>query len=251
MKGANLMNRKELLLMEARMNWSSDDEVFEEGVSDTIQKFTAKLVAQIKKIIAEMTAFAKELKLSVDTALYSSKLKMRFGTLKRQLMSGQTVYLPDFKSVDKIYRTEITKLKKEVAHIRNSLNPSFLKKITKNEVERYMKQKEDLAKEIDDITVQLSVDSLKKIELKSESQFEPAVNKMVAEYKMYMSEYIKLTSDLEKCIINFEKNTYIAESSYEAKLYCRETMSMLQTVKVKSTKLCRKAVFLFCATFGI
>jgi hypothetical protein len=244
------MNRNEILLMEARMNWSSD-EVFEESASSSIQKFGAKLVAQIKKIVAEMVAFAKELKLSVDTELYSAKLHMKFGTLKKQLMAGQTVYLPDFKSVDKIYRTELMKLKKEVLNIRNSLNPSFLKRISKNEVEKYMKKKEALAKEIDDITVKMSADSLKKIELKSESQFEPAIKKMVTEYKMYMDEYIKLTSDLERCIIAFEKNTYIAESSYEAKLYCRETMSMLQTVKVKSTKLCRKAVFLVCAAFGI
>lgn len=245
------MDRKEILLLEARMNWSSDDEVFEEGVSDSIQKFGAKLVAQIKKIVAEMTAFAKELKLSVDTALYSSKLKFRFSTLKRQIMAGQTVYLPDFKSVDKVYKGEIAKLKKEVANIRNGLNPSLLKKITKNEVESYMKKKEALAKEIDTITVEMSANSLKKIELRSESQFEPAVKKMVAEYKMYMDEYIKLTSDLERCIISFEKNASIAESTYEAKLYCRENMAMLQTVKVKSTKLCRKAVFLICASFGI
>lgn len=237
----------ELVRLECEMEESG--RLFMEDMSANISMvtFVERLVAYIRKCAATMVDYAKTIELDIAKNLSNIKLKLALASMRKKIEQGQTVYIPDLKSITTTYRGIVTELRREMNKITKEL--SKIKIVESWRIDSYITKKENFKEKLDELVHELDQALDKKIAVKNTNTNELThyTSKVMGETRMYVAEYTKLIRDIEKISIDFERLTKHAEITYDLKKATKDHISKIEKVQGSATRLLRKSVFVVCA----
>lgn len=233
-----------LLRMESEMELQDFSSIFEEGVGDVVVGVGAKVVETIKKIYAQMVAFAQEIGTSISTMCLQAKLDKKMKELEKKVASGDKVECPDFDFIIKEFRKDVNVLRREVQSIGRMLNGINAKNPSR--LEKYMNRKDQLENDIIAISEDFQELCKKRIQIDPGKGKEEA-SRAVHMARLLVAEYTKLTRDIQKLSIQFEKTIRFEEASYETRIMTNAVTGPLHRIQVASTKCLRNGVFAICS----
>lgn len=242
------MDRNKIMALELAMYYE-EDEIFTEGLGDTIYSFGAKVIATIKKMIVEMKAFANEIEVNVQSAALSLKIRTHMSMIKAKVERGEVVYFTDIESITKSYGKVIDKMRKEVASIGKDFDKWF--KSNPDKITKHIERKDQLIQDLDKLLDDFTRDTQTK-KVRVEPSGVPQLDRNIINHaQMYISEYVKLVNDLNQMVSKLERNATVAEINFDVKIATNQHIGVITRIKTNATKLLRKSVFAICTVATI
>lgn len=234
----------ELIALECAMEEDSTNTFLESFDTDTSFVVIIERIANaIRNIAASMVNYAQTIKLDIDKNISIAKMKIQINKMKKALIEGKTVYVPDIESTTNEYRKVVNSLRVEIKDITRELTRFRFRKSKR--VGDYLERKDAFEARLDQLLDGLEGAINKRIEIKSteSGKIDVVAARMLKEASLYVNEYIRLIRDVEKVAIDFEKAAKQAEAFYDLRNSARSHISMLGKVRNTATKSLRKVVF--------
>jgi len=219
-------------------------DVYEE---DFLVNAFEKIRKTFENLIAYLKEFVKRGNADISALFTKQKVKMQLAALKKRAAAGETITLPNFNKIRKVYQKYCAGLPKELAKVKWQYSHAK-KAFTWNWATSNM---EKLKRDIEDAEAELKEACAVRRKYKGQEGV-IAIDSLMRENKIMLDSYVRMITELERFWATFERTITVAKN--ESKFVDQVALNQYSNCVTKTyrgcTSLLKNALFVTFATFG-
>ena len=239
-KVVKAMDDLNLIAIELAITECAEDDYMENYITNVC----SKILEDLQNLISYMMQYLKNLKADISVLAAKASMKMKLRTLKQMAKNGQSVSIPDFRRVEKVYNNACNVLPRELKKLLKTAYPinstSDLEKF-KDKKERFEQQlilfEDNMESILRDTKIYKAEDAYRIISglLGENSIYFNSYFKAIKEFDHFKNEYKRALDEIQRKNDGLGKNSLMMHKSLLAK------------TSTSLSRMIKKATFAVCA----
>lgn len=216
------MDDLNLIALEIAITECAEDDYMEGHIGNIY----SKILEDLQNLISYMMQYIKNLKADVSVMAAKASMKAKLKLLKEKAKKGESISIPDFRKIEKIYSNACNILPKELKKLLKNAYPirstSDLERFKDKKIrfeEQLLLFEENLEEILKDSKIYKAEDAYRIINslLNEDSIYFDSYFKAIREFEHFKSDYKKALDDIQRKNDGLGKNTLTMHKSLIAK----------------------------------
>lgn len=234
------MDDLHLIALELQMNECAEDNFMENKFIDICNS----LIDELQKLISYMIQFLKNIKSDISVLASKEAMKVKLQRLRLLAKRGESVQIPDFKRIEKIYNNACKNLPKELKKL---LKVGYPIKTT-SDLEKFKEKKEEFENNLNNLENELTLITKEKSLYKAEEAYQ-ILTGLLKENSIYVNTYYKAIQEFDRFKHDYER--ILADIKRKNDSLGRHNLQMHKSLVAKAStslsRMLKKCVFCITA----